>query len=425
LIDALSALLRIAAEASRKRKEKALQVLFTSKDPSDQRRLTMIKRKLRLVPTCWWEAPPSEIRLTHPDMPKDDMCCLPIVVTYTNIEDLRSYVQSNIRAFTKSGGCALFLEAIARIHGSGSLMHMIRQSRSAAGHTGSDALRPLLCCTCTKRHLKSLDEDPILQKTLKAEMKKGTHYDATPRDHSCFSTELLSLLLVGRVHSTLQGWSTAPLGLGVLSNNCNEVGRSLTRPEKPIWILRGPTCYSVTWMNGCNEHADTFAHQDHSGAVASMTHWNCWYNVRNATGFRLATDRFSIPPSDTNTLVAKEFSSIEMIDTTGTLFASDVAVQQIVVHPDDPIFYPNLYRMWRYDMVGESISNVEMTDADATTVADRKKHVPVWKSYNRLNDHEKCIVETKMGPKICTVLWTRWPRAVVDRYTPNDILPDV
>lgn len=432
LVDALTALLRVAAEASMKRKTKALQVLQTSKDPTDQRRWLLIKRKLRLVPTCWWEVPPNEIRLVHTEMPKDDMCCLPIVVSYTNIEDLRSYVKGNIRAFTTTGGCALFLETVARIHGKGSLSHMIRRSRKAAGHTGADVSIPLLCCQCNQRHYETLDKDPILVKSLKAQSKKGIQYDTTPKVHSCLSTELLSLLLVGRVHSTLQGWSTTPLGLGVLSNSMNDVGRGLTRPEKPVWILRGPSCYSVMWLNECSDHMNSFARTDHSGTVASMTHWNCWHSVRNATQLRLVTDRSNstVPDtsasmnctmahrSDFNEFLVRECNQVELVD--AALFVSNEDMEHVTVHPDDPNFYPNLYRMWRYDMIDEPI-----LDNDNDDSKDRKSHAPVWRSYHRLSDREKHVIETKLGPQICSLLWTRWPRATVDRFVPNDPLPIV
>jgi hypothetical protein len=448
LVDALTALLRIAAEASMKRKTRALQVLQTSKDPTDQRRWLMIKRKLRLVPTCWWEVPPNEIRLMHTEMPKDDLCCLPIVVTYTNIHDLRSYVQGNIRAFTATGGCALFLETIARIHGKGALSHMIRRSRKAAGYTGSDVSIPLLCCKCTQRHHKTLDDDPILAKTLKVQSKKGIQVDTTPPVHSCMSTELLSLLLVGRVHSTLHGWSAAPLGLGILSNTMNEVGRGLTRPEKPVWILRGPTCYSVMWLNGCSDHVNTFARIDHSGTVAAFTHWNCWHNDRNAAKLRLVTDRSNSATSGApsfeysdvggdntmsfalqlshrryaNERLARDCNEIEMVDP--ALLVSSKDIQCITVHPDDPGYYPNLYRMWRYDM-SDKATNDDHANNGNDDSDDRKPHVPVWKSYHSLNDHEKHVIETKLGPQICTVLWTRWPRATVDRFVPNDSPPVV
>ena len=450
LVDALTASLRIAAEASVKRKTRALRVLQTSKDPSDQRRWLWMKRKLRLVPTCCWEVPLSEIRVAHTEMPKDDMCCLPIVVSYTNIQDLRSYVQGNIRAFTTAGGCALFMETIARIHGKGALSHMIHRSRKAAGFTGSDVSVPLLCCKCNQSHYKTLDDDPVLTKTLKALSKKGLAYVTLHAGHTCLSLELLSLLLVGRVHSTLVGWSTSPLGLGILSNTMNEMGRGLSRPEKPVWIFRGPTCYSVMWLNGCSDHADTFSRTDHPGTVAALTHWNCWHGVRNATQIRLVTDRsYSSTQMDTLSLVneeesgnhqkefairishrrqinqhlARECREIEVVDP--ALVVSSEEMQRVTVHPDDPTFYPNLYRMWRYDIsVGRiDASNDDKGNDDANN--DQKPHVPIWKSYHSLNNHERLVIENKLGPKICTVLWTRWPRATVDRFVPNDVPPIV
>jgi hypothetical protein len=458
LIDALTVLLRIAADASMKRKEKALQLLQASNDPAVQRQWLSIKRKLRLVPTCWWEVPPTEIRSSYTAIPKDDVCCLPIIISYTNIDDLRSYVQGNIRAFTSSGGCALFLETIARIHGKGALSYMIHRARKATGHTGPNLTIPLVSCTCVKRHYEVLDNDLNLQKRLKLQSKKCIVYDTTPQGHQCLSVELLSLLLAGRVHSTLQGWSTSPLGLGILSTNLGEVGRGLTRPEKPVWILRGPTCYSVMCLNGCSDHINTFARKDHPGAVAWIAHWNCWYNQRNATEFRLITDRSNLIPRTTpfdddgfdyvesmnemdpicsrtvqmlvrrryqNEFLSRECKNVEIIDP--SLYVSNEQMERVTVHPDDPKFYPNQYRMWRYDMGGDpSIPNDSIIHHNKQQEnCDSKRNVLVWKSYNKLNDHEKHIIETKLGPKIRNILWTRWPRAIVDRFVPNDTMPVV
>jgi hypothetical protein len=431
LVDALTALLYVAAEASMQRKENALRDLQSSSDPADERKWQKIQRKLRLVPTCNWDGIPS----ISDTFQGSDFCNISIATSYTNIEDLRSYVLSNFRAFTSSGGCALFLETIVRIHGKGAVMHMMRQARKKAGFTGKG---PLIHCTCRVQHVAKLDADPVLCQALKAQSKKGTILDTTPTGHGCVSIELLSLLLVGRVHSTFQGWYPVPLGVGILSNTPGEMGRCLARPEKPVWILRGPTCYSVLWLNGCNEHEETFSRIDRPGAVASMTHWNTWYEERNATQLRLVTDRsqpvdalFKDEDSEferelerlaspvlrvmarrrrARAVRAQEVSNVE----TGSsdLLELKEELDRLLAHPDDSKFYPNNYRLWRFDL-GE--------DPKVSGADDCKQRGQVWKSYYKLSDREKLMVEAKLGPQICTLLWTRWPRATVDCFVPGEI----
>lgn len=443
LVDALSALLFIAAQASAERKRKALRSLRLSKDPADQRKWQKLERKLRLVPTCWWE----KDRL--PELGDDGITCsIQVTTSYTNVEDLRSYVVGNFKSFTSSGGCALFLETIIRIHGKGAVARMIRRARTEAGlpHScvdDSGTMAPLIHCTCDARHLSKFDADPKLTQKLKIETKNGIVLDTTPTGHDCLSIELLSLLLTGHVYSSLLEWSTAPLGLGIISDNPGEVGRGLTRPEKPVWILRGPTCYSVLFLNGYNEHAPTFSRVDRPGAVASLTHWNNWYGERNVSQLRLITARFKqniltqvvddedaafeteISHFATTTQMllrrrrasqvsADQRLSIELVDR--ELVVTKEEMERVSVNSEDQKFYPGNHRMWRYDM-GE----------DLLVVAEKnhKQHPQDWKTFFSLTDREKLVVETKLGPKITTVLWTRWPLATIDRFAPEDPLPIV
>jgi hypothetical protein len=432
LADALTALLYVAAEASRQRKQNALRDLQSSNDPADQRKWQKIQRKLQLVPTCSWDGIPSISDIFQ----ESDFCNIPIATSYTNIEDLRAHVLSNLRSFTSSGGCALFLETIIRIHGKGAVAHMMQQARKKAGFTGKELSLPLIQCTCRARHFVKLDSDPVFCQTLKAQSKKGIILDTTPTGHNCVSIELLSLLLVGRVHSTWQGWYPAPLGIGILANAPGKMGRCLARPEKPVWILHGPTCYSVLWLNGCHEHEETFSRVDRPGAVATMTHWNTWYGERNATQMRLVTDRSQTIDSLLNDEDAEFERELERLTSpvlremakrrrAHALRASDISkleagnldllelneeLDRVLVHPDDPKFYPNNYHLWRFDL-GE--------DPKALASDDRKQRGQFWKSYNKLSEREKLLVEAKLGPQICTLLWTRWPRATVDCFVPG------
>jgi hypothetical protein len=396
-----------------------------------------------LVPTCWWTKD-SAGDVVQPVLGDDGITCvLPVATSYTNIEDLRAYVVSNLRAFKVSGGCALLLETIIRIHGKGAVARMIRRSRKAS-NCGSTLGEPLICCTCDARHLSKLEADPTLSQKLKLDAKNRVVFSTTPGGHGCLSLELLSLILTGQVHSTLQGWSAAPLGLGILSDKPNEVGRGLTRPEKPVWILRGPTCYSVMWLNGSNDHAKSFSRINHPGAVASLTHWNCWYGERNATNLRLVTDRSerSTAKAVSDDEVAIFEKDMQMLTTTLKMVArrrrenlaainecvsvetvppecivTQSEMDRIIVNADDQHFYPGKYRMWRYDL-GEDPLGLPAT-------AERKFHAQSWRPFFSLSKREQLLVESKLGPKICTALWTRWPHATVDQLVPDEPPPVV
>jgi hypothetical protein len=182
-----------------------------------------------------------------------------------------------------------------------------------------------------KQHFKGLKP---------AERRKiVNNMDTTPMGHDCIGVELISLLLTGKIHSNFENWSAGPLGLGILSNRRGEVGQALMRPEKPVWVCRGHTCYSLLMMDHtndgqdldentpvtdsdknkektnkqepvrrpkaapcmkmsqCSSHsrsrdlmeASNFAKMDQPRYVANLLHWNCWYGQRHKSGIRLIT----------------------------------------------------------------------------------------------------------------------------------------
>jgi hypothetical protein len=100
-------------------------------------------------PTCSWEVDPTtgEIRLQEG---RDADRNIHIATSYTNIEDLRPYVVSNT-SFNSSGGCALFLETILRIHGWGAVVRMVRSARRKA-NLPAQTEKSLIECTCVERH---------------------------------------------------------------------------------------------------------------------------------------------------------------------------------------------------------------------------------------------------------------------------------
>lgn len=48
-----------------------------------------------------------------------------------------------------------------------------------------------------------------------------------------------------------------------------------------------------------------------------------------------------------------------------------------------------------------------------------KEHVH-WTPYFRLNEHQQRVAAMKVSPSIKRILWTRWPGATIDRFTPED-----
>jgi len=433
LADALSALLLIAAKASVARKRQALQRLKQSQDLADKQKWQKLERKLRLCPTSGWEQDSTTGEVRMPDG-RDVNRNIQVATSYTNINDLRSYVLSNMRSFTSSGGCALLLETILRIHGKGAVTRMIRRSRRKTGF--SDEAKSLVHCTCEERFKKKLEENPPSARA-KKNMKETM--DTTPRSHECTSIEILSLLLSGRVHSTLKDWSAEPLGVGLLSNKAGEVGMALTRPEKPVWILRGPTCYSVMWLNECQDLGDRFSSVDLPGSVAKLTHWNCWYRERSKTDFRLVAARPKWTPSTfleesltacfkpvaeskgvalIESLRRSKAESTEKRRATETvdpdLIFTEDEIERVNVHLEDQKFYPGQFQMWRYDMCEDPKEN-----------QDKKQPAENWVPFHRLTAREKLIVENKLGPKINTILWTRWPRARIHSFEPESPSPVV
>ncbi|GAX13407.1 hypothetical protein FisN_34Lh006 [Fistulifera solaris] len=390
LADVLAVLLQIAAKASLARKEKALATLRKSKDPTDIRRWQKIERKLRLCPTCWWETDGSgELRL--PVGRESDK--LQIATSYTNIEELRSYVLSNMRSFTARGGCALFLETITRIHGKGVILRLIQEARRQSGCFSS--IKSLIQCNCddANRHVK------IPPQQLRVRSKTKELMEALPKSAKCMSIELISLLLTGRVHSTLKGWSTGVLGLGMLSYTSNEIGKSLTRPGKPVWILQGPSSYSVIWMSSGHEHGEVFAKADQPDSVVELTHFCCWPGQQNTSLLRLSAGCYQRRDKES---LKFSLSDTESVDE--NLCVSEYELVAAHVNEDDRKLYKENHRLWRYRFD----DGWKGDDCEAS-----------WIPFYRLSERQKLIVETKLGPKINTILLKRWPRAAIEKVDDN------
>ena len=437
LVDALSSLVLVAAKASLERKKSALakrrQISPPGSGDDDKLRQQNLKRKLRLIPTCRFE---DDTGTGDGSVVEGQQ--VQIATSFTSIEQIRSYVLSTVRSFSKKGGCALFLETIIRIHGKACVERMLRTSRRKAGLPST---KVLIKCECEKRQKK-------LQQWSLTSVEGSNNEpveEALPLDHSCITTELVSLLLTGEVHSDFQGWSTGTLGIGLLTNTPGEVGRKLMRPQKPVWLLRGDTCFSVLWLDGTKEHAESFSHGDLPGTeVFRLSHWNSWFGDRHKSGMRIITARGEWSPpviskvgaartsnrktvsdlimarrkEQSNIVSSDEHGEEEMTSTGQTITKGEI--DRLRVHPDDEKLYPNNYRQWRFDM-GKTTTDSKVKAEDDVKMGPvsgcGKDH---WTPYFRLDDRQQMIVEMKMSPKIKRILWTRWPGAAIDRFTPDD-----
>jgi hypothetical protein len=447
LADALSALLLIAANASLDRKKRALAKRRETINESGA--LKRLERKLFLCPTCWWEKNPSTGEPRIPEG-RDASQRVQLSVSLTHIQDLRTYVLSNLRSFMSRGGCALFLETILRIHGRNVIKQLLAKARRQPGNvataTALISTESLISCTCEERQKAFLQKPKASSSRTPGGGRDDPNkmIDATPPGHECLSVELLSLLLTGEVHSTLHGWSADNLGIGILSNRKDQVGWHLRYPEQRIWLLRGPTCYSVLRQKDENKEIDASRQKlqtqrvdDSPGQVLELSHWNCWYVERNHSELRLMTARGTwTPPSfkTGSTTVATSVNADTKENTTvagiserrdhqraRVVHADDDNVPQsqqpdsdfdddeisderlldlIRIHPDDFKYYPKNFMLCRFDM-GESPSD------DAENRKPRGEH---WTPFHRLSRRQRRMVRTKLGPQITPLLETRWPR---------------
>jgi hypothetical protein len=76
-------------------------------------------------------------------------------------------------------------------------------------------------------------------------------------------------------------------------------------------------------------------------------------------------------------------------------------LKSVTPHPDDERLYPREFRKWRFKF-------------------DENNSDGGWIAYHSLNERQRLLTESKLGSPIQIVLWSRWPRAVVDNFTPSD-----
>ena len=415
LVDALTALIHVALKSSIDRKQRLLEKAKASNkynNDNDRKKEQMILRKLRLCPTCRWnDDATGELQVPTG---KNAGKLVRLKTSFTSVCDLRSYVLSNMRYFTRRGGCALFLETIVTIHGAGSISRMIRKSQHAAGLPKKESTILTSCC-CNQQYSqtsRSYVSDVVLDTPLVT--------------NACMSVELLSLLLTGTVHSKLSGWSPGALGFGLLSNASDNVGSYLARPDQPVWIVREDNFYSVLCLDRSKCTDISVSKVDKPGNSFFLVKWNGWFGSEIKSEMRVITARQSwLPPtiakmqhqletkqsalkSIVKRRIIKAFNNEVCLDDQDNESHTNIIMKeemdQVKAHPDDEKYYPGAFKMWRYHVIDPiTLDEVQQLSVD-------------WIPFYMLSEHQQRVVETKLTPKFAQILWTRWPNATIDRF---------
>jgi hypothetical protein len=226
-----------------------------------------------------------------------------------------------------------------------------------------------------------------------------------------------------------------------LTSETHETFLPLSRPERPVWMLKGPTCYSVLFMEeGKDINVKTIAKIDKAQSSIQLCHWNAWYGQTHKSELRIITGPQSQVSSRLQQQLSKVESQLELKPPSSERIILERCWQQLVhavsteqhqfvqtkmsenivqtveinrlkIHPQDEKLYPNKRQMWRFD-VGE----------DEKESLDQKPRAERWIPYHRLNEREKRAVELKLGPKINQLLWTRWPSSIIDSFTNDPVV---
>ncbi|KAL3798682.1 hypothetical protein HJC23_004433 [Cyclotella cryptica] len=434
LVEALSALIFIAAQSMSARCANALAAMdrqharrrkkhVLTQEEEDEFTLSRLQMQKRVgqCRVCSWE--PDTANNDAPIFPQGrDPKDVRVHSSLTNIQDIRSYVKSHLRSFTEPGGCALFLETIARCHGSAYFERMF-DSQGKGEKASEDSKVALVGCKCkeTLRYLEKRSKDKTLP-------------EGMPDEHDCIRVELLSLLLTGQARSNYQNWNADSLGIGLLRiDKESVVGTRLLRPLKPIWVCLGDFGYSTLVLDrkgfiGNEKSVDV------PGKAFTLAHWDCWGGERTTMTvipylYDLPSTSDSIPTiiSDredeskrtvTQSIVMKmeeerkrdsgnPWGGSDIYHGSSTTHdvepITDEELQSIKFHPEDEKFYPKEYRRWRY-----SFGNDDN-----------------WISFYRLRGRQKLIAEMKLAPRICVLVRTRWPLATVRDFSPVNKFPIV
>ena len=509
LADALAAILYAAAKNSAKRREAAIQRLErrvkreergslkqsksrkkgkkksngdgTDKDDADKEkdvayldwqrmRIQQLRRRLRLCPVARWEDIPLTNGPLYPPRPSslpdggdsdddtnnDDRSSgsslnggaeVKISVSYTNIADLRQYVEATMKSFCAPGGCALFLETLVRIAGIKRIRRCLSNEKVPSKIMESVSITPaLLACTCCDRARGTSSTHKSGHGKKSTEAK-----DFLPTGHGCLSPHLINILLGGAPTNNLASTTTGELGVGIISMNdggrnggsagCDTFGPypALLNPSHPIWLVCGELCYSVLRVSEDSLPDPSMRQSLHHGAgVGSdsfvLTHQNPWYGCKHTTEMRIHPAKPAggdlSPKSSAAEIAGTHKPSPGTVSHSGRKSISQEEIDTIVIHPQDKSYYPKDYRHWRFDFssvadtssasaaVGEenskSDSKLPAVDGNASvqSVSSKEQHQK-WTPFYRLSTRQRLVVEAKLAPKINLVVSKRFPGSSV------------
>mmetsp|Transcript_24815 Transcript_24815/g.58219 ORF Transcript_24815/g.58219 Transcript_24815/m.58219 type:complete len:1258 (+) Transcript_24815:48-3821(+) len=443
--------------------------------PTTEEKKELMRRRLDLIPVCIWADKKKALAPRAGDGPPVNPD-VTIKTTWTNIRDIELYVKSNLRAFTEKGGIALFLETLLRIHGHNVIARQLNRcaSMKALGERflqkeniipdtedvveGTSKIKlggcpSLIRCTCEDRQKKIHEEKPL---PLNIRTDPSKLLDTTPSGTECASVELLTLILTGRINSNWKNCSSEKLGIGLLTDNIEDLSHSLARPEKPVWLVKGETCYSVLIIVGSWSSADdnggsqsecsnkmafardlkTISKVDKPGVSLNLCHWNAWYGQRQKTEMRLVASKLGedVPSKKLLSKFAEKdgitnISSLLMQRRRHESTINSISIEEqkvneakqkeapitrseleyIEIHSDDQRLYPKNHKMWRFNFNKRQVIE---------PAVDTKQSAENWIPYFLLTSHQKRLVEMKLGPAINIILRTRWPGAIIDNFKP-------
>ncbi|KAL7449766.1 hypothetical protein ACHAWC_001796 [Mediolabrus comicus] len=408
LEDVLSSLIFVAAKAGAQRCSKKIAdydkflARRRTMDPEEQsfhlQRRQWLEKRTHLCNVCWWDVDSTTGATSFP-AGKDPMD-VNVNNSFTNINDIRSYVRTHLRSFKEPGGCALLLETIIRCHG-------VEYIENLKGN--------LLVCNC-KESIKDIGSSNICTKT---------------RTDDCMTPQLLSLLLTGEARSSYQNWSGDTFGIGLLRMNHNDdtPNNQMLRPLKQIWLCQGDTGYSTLFLQKKNliGKEDSL---DQPGKGFQLAHWNCW-SAELSTMQVISTLLEAEPISNTvsedsedegkrvldsiSARIRKEHKRNLASSTNGSGEGSSPItaeeLKSIKSHPDDEKYYPGQYRRWRFHFGSTGSESVTPVDA--------------WIPFYRLRGRQRMSIEMKFAPRIVALVRSRWPMATVRDFSPSGQYPIV
>ena len=291
----------------------------------------------------------------------------------------------------------MLLESIVHIHGLPRLTRALNQLRETMPEASN---RPLIKCNCEER-VKSKWEEAISKNKkdgISASSAKQQYQYIRAPGHKCISTELINLLITGKLEKNADNDSASNLGFGLLSvDDIDEIGKPNANdqsPPKPIWLVKGASSYSILWNSELMSKNENIESSREGQFPFHLTYWNSWYDPA-PTKFdgkiipdRKPWNKMSLPLEATKSIKENESHPIRKEE-----------INAIVAHPEDQKYYKEFHR-WRF-----CLSN----DEESNTSSNIK-----WTSFFRLTKREKNLVEMKMAPQINLAIWKLWPGSDIE-----------